>query len=205
MICPNCHYEYVPGVTTCPDCGADLIFALPPKSAEFKAQVEPEQSTEVVIVFESDIGVDLAIAKEILDEAGIAYIAGRKPGIFYSAHKMIIQVAADDSERARSLLSELVESGSRLVDNFEMEEGGEDISDSTVTVFEPSDQSELSAARSILNRAGVDYNVVDNRDHKLGGPSTVEIQVIKSQADEAQKLLATLKNNGPSSEQKPEK
>jgi hypothetical protein len=199
MICPNCHYEYVPGVTVCPDCGADLVDAPPPKSATFAAPKDLEQSMDIAIVYETDIGVDLAIAKEILDEAGIPYLVGRKPGISYSEHTMIIQVSADEAEQARSLLSELAESGSRLIDNVEMEEGGEATLDSSVTVFEPSDQVELSAARAILNRAGIDYNVVDNSDYKFTRQISIEIQVIKSQADEAQKLLAKLKNDGQSS------
>jgi hypothetical protein len=202
MICPNCKYEYLHGITKCPDCGADLVYALPPKSDTFQAIKEAEQSADVIIVFESDIGVDLAIAKEILDEAGIHYIESRKPGKFFSSeHKMILEVTAEDADRARSLLAELAEGGSRLVDNVEMEEGCDDSSASAVTVFEPSDQSELSAARSILNRAGIDYNVIDNRDHGHWGSTPVEIQVVQCQADEARALLAELKNNGLSSEQ----
>jgi hypothetical protein len=32
--CPNCRYEYKPGVATCPDCGAELVDSLPEKSEE---------------------------------------------------------------------------------------------------------------------------------------------------------------------------
>lgn len=38
MICPNCEYEYVEGITTCPDCGRALI-----PTAEFEGSlVNPE-------------------------------------------------------------------------------------------------------------------------------------------------------------------
>jgi hypothetical protein len=200
MICPNCKYEYLHGITKCPDCGADLVYALPPKSDTFQAIKEAEQSADVEIVFESDVSVDFAIAKEILDEANIAYIEGRRPNISYSERKKALEVSAEDADRARSLLAELVESGSRLVDNVEMEEGCDDSSAAVVTVFEPSDQSELSAARSILNRAGIDYNVIDNRDHGHWGSAPVEIQVVQCQADEARALLAELKKDQPSTE-----
>ena len=201
MICPNCKYEYVHGVTKCPDCGADLVYKLSPKSVNGRSAgprhggqaLGPADPSDVVIVYESDIGVDLSIAKEILDEAGIHYIESRKPGKFFSSeHKMVIEVTSADAERARSLLAELVESGSRLVDNVDMEEGCDDSSALAVTVFEPSDQSELSAARSILNRAGIDYNVIDNRDHGHWGSAPVEIQIVQCQADEARALLEEL-------------
>jgi hypothetical protein len=201
MICPNCKYEYLHGVTKCPDCGADLVYALPPTESS-AGLLGPADPSDVEIVYESDIGVDLAIAKEILDEAGIHYVESRKPGKFFSSeHKMIIEVTSADADHARSLLAELAESGSRLADAAEMEEG--DFADSFVTVFEPSDQSELSAARAILNRAGIDYNVIDNRDHGHWGSAPVEIQVVQCQADEARALLAELIKQHSSDKQEP--
>ncbi len=40
--CPNCRFEYVPEVTRCPDCGADLVETLPdvqPKSEYREAEL----------------------------------------------------------------------------------------------------------------------------------------------------------------------
>jgi hypothetical protein len=34
--CPNCRYEYLPEVTKCPDCGADLVGELPDLQAEYQ-------------------------------------------------------------------------------------------------------------------------------------------------------------------------
>ncbi len=125
MFCPNCRYEYKLGVVKCPDCGADLVYALPSKSPQ--APKEPELSAEAEIVFESEIGADIAIAKEILDEADIPYIEGRSPTAHYGEHKQAVQVSGDDAERARSLLADLIEGGSRLADDVDMEvEGSEE-------------------------------------------------------------------------------
>ncbi|OGU36803.1 MAG: hypothetical protein A2068_08140 [Ignavibacteria bacterium GWB2_35_6b] len=43
MICPNCEYEYVEGVTECPDCGKQLI----PKE-EFEGNLSNPQDWVVV-------------------------------------------------------------------------------------------------------------------------------------------------------------
>ncbi|MBN1458000.1 MAG: DUF2007 domain-containing protein [Armatimonadetes bacterium] len=31
--CPGCRFEYLPGLAHCPECGAELVATLPPKSA----------------------------------------------------------------------------------------------------------------------------------------------------------------------------
>ncbi len=124
MFCPNCRYEYKSGVVKCPDCGTDLVYALPPKSSLAREGLrEPEPGAEAEIVFESEIGADIAIAKEILDEADIPYIEGRSPSAHYGEHKRAVQVSGEDADRARSLLAELIESGSRLADDVDMEAG----------------------------------------------------------------------------------
>jgi hypothetical protein len=38
MFCPNCKYDYKPGIEKCPDCGADLV----EKLEEPKPTVEKE-------------------------------------------------------------------------------------------------------------------------------------------------------------------
>jgi hypothetical protein len=34
--CPKCRYEYLPEVTTCPDCGSELVDELPDLTEEYK-------------------------------------------------------------------------------------------------------------------------------------------------------------------------
>ena len=112
----------------CPDCGADLVYALPPKSSQaLKGPEGPELSPDAEIVFESEIGADIAIAKEILDEADIPYIEGRSPTIHHGEHNRAILVSDEDISRARSLLADLIEGGSRLAEDIDMEaEGSEE-------------------------------------------------------------------------------
>lgn len=34
--CPNCRFEYLPGIKTCPDCGEDLVDELPDMRSELE-------------------------------------------------------------------------------------------------------------------------------------------------------------------------
>ncbi len=64
-VCPNCNYEYVEGVTFCPDCGAALV---DPEYIE-----KPEEWTEEnwEVVFTSNKEYEVEMIKNNLDGGGI--------------------------------------------------------------------------------------------------------------------------------------
>lgn len=65
MVCPNCKYEYVEGVTECPDCKIPLV-----NESEIK---EPEILNEEdwTIVFTSHYEYEARMIKDNLQAAGI--------------------------------------------------------------------------------------------------------------------------------------
>lgn len=64
MICPNCEYEYVDGVTICPDCGAELV-----TDEEFEGNlVHP---SDWVVVFTCYEIYEADMMKSNLEGAGI--------------------------------------------------------------------------------------------------------------------------------------
>jgi hypothetical protein len=64
-VCPNCNYEYVEGVTFCPDCGAALV---DPELID-----KPEEWTEEnwEVVYTSSEEYEVEMIKNNLDGAGI--------------------------------------------------------------------------------------------------------------------------------------
>lgn len=56
-ICPNCLYEYLPGVKICPDCGAELVDQL--------------EQTDWVVVYTSDKEYEIQMLKDSLESADI--------------------------------------------------------------------------------------------------------------------------------------
>jgi len=65
-ICPNCDYEYVDGVTICPDCGTQLV--------DEKYFIKPEDWTEEnwEVVFTSAQEYEIEMLRDNLEGAGIA-------------------------------------------------------------------------------------------------------------------------------------
>jgi hypothetical protein len=63
--CPNCDYEYIEGVTICPDCGVHLV-----EDAYFD---KPEDWTEEnwEVVFTSGKDYEVEMLKDNLESAGI--------------------------------------------------------------------------------------------------------------------------------------
>jgi hypothetical protein len=64
-VCPNCEYQYVDGVTICPDCGVSLV--------DDKYFLKPEEWTEEgwVVVYTSGEEYEIAMLKDNLESAGI--------------------------------------------------------------------------------------------------------------------------------------
>ena len=101
MYCPNCRTEYKEGITTCADCGATLIVQLPPDDTD---------RSELVTIYRSHELSEIAIAKSILEEAGIAFASkGGMAKEILSIGPVEIQVDRADAEQARELLYALSE------------------------------------------------------------------------------------------------
>jgi hypothetical protein len=64
-VCPNCNYEYVKGITFCPDCHQALV--------QEDLYVKPEDWTEEnwVVAFTSNQEYEVEMLKDNLDGAGI--------------------------------------------------------------------------------------------------------------------------------------
>lgn len=64
-VCPNCEYEYVEGMTICPDCGTRLV--------DDKYFIKPEDWTEEnwQVVYTSGQEYDVEMLKDNLESAGI--------------------------------------------------------------------------------------------------------------------------------------
>lgn len=64
-VCPNCEYEYVDGVTICPDCGQVLV--------DDKYFIKPEEWTEEdwEVVYTSSKEYEIEMLKDNLSGAGI--------------------------------------------------------------------------------------------------------------------------------------
>jgi hypothetical protein len=101
MFCPNCRTEYNEGITVCADCGAQLVDTLPP---------DPPESAEFVTVLTTGDLSTVALAKSILEESDIAFIAkGEFPMEQLAVGPVEIQVDRADELQARELLLELAE------------------------------------------------------------------------------------------------
>lgn len=124
MLCPNCRYEYLPGVKICPDCGAELVAQLPPIEKEEPMPVDETKLVTVLIT--SDLTL-VAIAKSILEEAKIEYYArGADPAYrlatYYARMPVEIQVDDKHANEARELLKDLENSEIMPDDNFSEED-----------------------------------------------------------------------------------
>lgn len=121
MFCPNCRTEYRQGITVCADCGAKLINELPPET----------DGRELVTVLEAGDLAVVALAKSMLEEAGIQFVAkGELPMEQLAVGPVEIQVDKDNETEARELLTDLAE-GASPINQAGEEEEEEDEDDET--------------------------------------------------------------------------
>lgn len=115
MFCPKCKIEYESWMKECADCLVPLVAALP--------QDHDFAPLELVTVFATGNPALLAIAKSLLQEAGIRYFAkgeglqhlfgaGSIGGFNPALGPVEIQVDIEDEHEARELLQDL-ENGAR--------------------------------------------------------------------------------------------
>jgi len=109
MYCPQCHAEYDDGFTECPDCHIPLLSGTYPAHPLDQAT----RLSHPVIVLETSDGIKVAMAKGLLEDAGIpllvdGQIATLVQDVDGFLHKRIrLQVPSDREAEARELLEQL--------------------------------------------------------------------------------------------------
>jgi hypothetical protein len=116
VICPKCGAEYVPGFAACCDCLVSLVDSLPeprpkPQTDRERAAPHPAALTDAVCVYRSGHRGRLAMAKSVLQSAGVPFVALNEAlqtltGLVNIAPVEIL-VSAADAQDARLLLAEL--------------------------------------------------------------------------------------------------
>ena len=110
MYCPQCRVEYREGFTECADCRAPLLAGGPPEEA---SPFDP--SLNLAVVLETNDGVQLAMAKGLLEDAGIPFfvlgqIATLVQDVDAFLHKWVrLQVPGDRAVEAKELLEEMLQ------------------------------------------------------------------------------------------------
>jgi len=108
MYCTQCMAEYREGVAECSDCHVPLLPGEPPQPEPGE---EFDPNMDLVVVFESNDPVLIAMAKGALEEAEIPYFGlNQITRLVNDVDPMLrktirIQVAADQAENAHEVLA----------------------------------------------------------------------------------------------------
>ena len=110
MYCPQCRVEYRDGFTECADCQVPLSAGTPPPEP-----ADPfDPAIDLVVVLETNDGIQLALAKGLLEDASIPFfvlgqIATLVQDVDPYLHKWVrVQVPRDRESEARELLDQLL-------------------------------------------------------------------------------------------------
>jgi hypothetical protein len=110
MYCPQCHVEYRDGFTECPDCHVLLLTGTGASDPQ-----DPDPSLELVVVLETNDRVQIAMAKGLLEDAGIPLFAlGQIATLVQDVDGFLrkwvrLQVPRDREAEARELLEQLLQ------------------------------------------------------------------------------------------------
>ena len=110
VYCPQCRVEFREGFTECSDCRVPLLAGTPPPEPD---PFDP--ALGLVVVLETNDGVQLALAKGLLEEAGIPFfvlgqIATLVQDVDGFLHKWVrVQVPRDREAEARELLEGMLQ------------------------------------------------------------------------------------------------
>jgi hypothetical protein len=119
VYCPKCQVEYRDGFAECSDCHVPLQAGTPPEES---ARFDP--TIDLVVVLETNDGIQLAMAKGLLEDAGIPFfllgqIASLVQDVDGFLHKWVrVQVPHDREAEARELLEELLQPVASPQDEF---------------------------------------------------------------------------------------
>jgi hypothetical protein len=112
VYCPQCRVEYRDGFTECSDCHVALLAGAPP-SEQPAHPFDP--ALGLVVVLETNDGIQVAMAKGLLEDAGIPFfVLGQITRLVSDVdgflHKWVrLQVPRDREAEARELLEGMFE------------------------------------------------------------------------------------------------
>jgi len=110
MYCPQCGVEYRDGFTECSDCQVALLPGTCPEPPD-----DFDPNIELAVILETDDRLQLALAKGVLEEAGIPYfelgqIARLVNDVDGFLHKVAkLQVPRDREAEAREILEQMLQ------------------------------------------------------------------------------------------------
>ena|SRR5579872_4370114 len=111
MYCPQCGVEYRDGFTECSDCHIPLLTGTVPPNPEDSF----DPALELVVVLETNDRVLIAMARGLLEDAGIPlFVLGQIATLVQDVdgflHKWVrLQVPRDREAEARELLAQLLQ------------------------------------------------------------------------------------------------
>ena len=110
--CPNCLTEYVPGTSTCEDCGAELAPGSPPESPPQTPSAGPDNSKFVtvrVFPYGPTALLDVDVARKLLQSHGIPSLVSGEISAELFPLDIPLLVPEGDAERAATILHDYLD------------------------------------------------------------------------------------------------